>query len=43
MLNILARLRKTATKVINLIFGKRKSKKDDDDPYGLNDFKYPLF
>ena len=44
MINFLTRMRRNLIKVVKLIFRKRKTKEDDDDdPYGFDAFKYPLF
>lgn len=47
MIFILTRLRKTLTKIVAIWFRNRKTEEededDDNDPYGLDNFNYPLF
>ena len=45
MLKILNRLRINLIKFVTIIFRTRRTKRDedDDDPYGLDNFNYPLF
>ena len=45
-MQVLIRFRKALLKVINSLIKKQKTQKnddEDDDPYGLDPFNYPLF